>query len=121
MSNDRLIVLKEKFQQLKIELVGIGDLTTDVMKESVKKVSRSHSEIQSYFQSQILDMPISGASIEVEEKILSYYVELNKQFKLLGVDLNMLQVARNPDTWQQRQQQAIARLSTLIGYCEAII
>ncbi|WP_330482018.1 heterocyst frequency control protein PatD [Tumidithrix elongata] len=117
MGNNQYIFLKEKLEKLKEELGQVSDRDTN----SVKHLGQLHSEIQSFFQSQILDIPISSASSELEEKILSYYVELNKQLKLLGVDFTMLQVARNPTTWQQRQQQAIARLSTLISYCEALL
>jgi hypothetical protein len=117
MSTDRTILLKEKLENLKMELSQIGDRNPDL----TQKLGRSQGEIQLYFQSQILDLPIFAASSEIEAKIFAYYVELNKQIKLLGVDFNMLQVARNPTTWRQRQQQAIARLSTLISYCEAII
>ncbi|CAN1211020.1 Heterocyst frequency control protein PatD [Tumidithrix helvetica PCC 7403] len=115
--NNQYIFLKEKLEELKAKLGQVSERDAS----SVKSLGRSHGEIQSYFQAQILDFPISSRSSEIEEKILSYYVELNKQLKLLGVDFTMLQVARNPTTWQQRQQQAIARLSMLIGYCEALL
>lgn len=79
----------------------------------VKDWRRSHGEIQTFFQAQIVNTPI-----EITSHNLSVQVEIDKQLKMLGVDLTMLQTARSHDTWQKRHQQACDRLIRLQRYCE---
>jgi len=98
--------LKQQFETLKVEI--------SARQQSVKELVTLHSQAEAYFQTQILQA-------EHQDMALSYFVEINKQLKLLGVDLTMLQAARNPDTIEQRQKQAIGRLDLLIGYCVALL
>ena len=72
---------------------------------------RSHSEIQKFFQSKIIN-----TDLEVTPQNLSLQVEIDKQLKMLGVDLSMLQTARSPATWQKRHQQASDRCVLLDRY-----
>ncbi|NUN67674.1 hypothetical protein HCU40_23925 [Pseudanabaena biceps] len=51
-----------------------------------------------------------NTALEVTPQNLSLQVEIDKQLKMLGVDLTMLQTSRNPATWQKRHQQACDRL-----------
>lgn len=77
-------------------------------------------EFQQYFQSQLLDATGEESS-GVAEPIRSYTVEIDKQLRLLGIDLTFLQVARKSGTQEQRQQQIRDRLSLLLTYCDAVL
>ncbi|ELS32710.1 MULTISPECIES: heterocyst frequency control protein PatD [Pseudanabaena] len=79
----------------------------------VKEWMRSYGEIQSFFQTQIIN-----TALEISPQNLSLQVEIDKQLKMLGADLNLLQTARNPITWQKRHQQAGDRFVLLKRYCE---
>lgn len=79
----------------------------------VKNWQRSQQEIQTFFQTKIVN-----TDLEVTPQNLSLQVEIDKQLKMLGVDLTMLQTARNPTTWQKRHQQACDRLIRLQRYCD---
>jgi len=79
----------------------------------VKDWQRSHGEIQTFFQTQIVN-----TALEITSHNLSVQVEIDKQLKMLGVDLTMLQTARSPDTWQKRHQQSCDRLTKLQSYCK---
>ncbi len=74
---------------------------------------RSHSDIQKFFQAEIVN-----TNLEVTPQNLSLQVEIDKQLKMLGVDLTMLQTARSPATWQKRHQQACDRFVLLNRYGE---
>jgi len=74
---------------------------------------RSHSTIQNFFQTEIVN-----TDLEVTPPNFSLQVEIDKQLKMLGVDLTMLQTARNPVTWQKRHQQASDRFVLLRKYCQ---
>ncbi|MBD2178724.1 heterocyst frequency control protein PatD [Pseudanabaena sp. FACHB-1998] len=74
---------------------------------------RSLKEIQAFFQQQIVN-----TSLEVTPPHLSLQVEIDKQLKMLGVDLSMLQTSRSLATWQKRHQQISDRFVTLQKYCQ---
>lgn len=74
---------------------------------------RSHREIQAFFQTKIVN-----TELEVTPPNLSLQVEIDKQLKMLGVDLIVLQTVRNPATWQKRHQQASDRFVLLKKYCQ---
>jgi hypothetical protein len=76
-----------------------------------KDWQRSHRVIQNFFHTQIIN-----TELEVTAPHLSLQVEIDKQLKMLGVDLNMLQAVRNPATWEKRHQQAYERLVLLQRY-----
>lgn len=82
---------------------------------TVAKVwSRSLEEILHFFQAAIVN-----ANEQNQSPIpsISLQVEIDKQLKMLGVDLSMLQSARKFDTWQKRHRQAGDRLILLLRYC----
>ncbi|PZU97092.1 MAG: hypothetical protein DCE90_08125 [Pseudanabaena sp.] len=105
-------LISELSQQLDLLQSAIA-ICNELAPNLVKDWQRSHGEIQEFFQSQIVN-----TSIEITSHDLSVQVEIDKQLKMLGVDLTMLQTARNPDTWQKRHQQACDRLTRLQRYCE---
>jgi hypothetical protein len=117
----KYLSLKNQFEAIKERLAQ--NLTASGT-NSTKKLLTLHAQVQDFFQAQILDNPDrpedDRAQVD-EELILSHYVEINKQLRLLGADLTMLQAARNPDTFAQRQQQASDRLNMLISYCSALL
>jgi hypothetical protein len=72
---------------------------------------RSLSKIQIFFQSNLVN-----ANLEITPQNLSLQVEIDKQLKMLGVDLTMLQTSRSPTTWLKRHQQACDRFVLLDRY-----
>ena len=70
-------------------------------------------EIQNKFQTEIVN-----ANLELTAQNLSLQVEIDKQLKMLGMDLTMLQTSRSNTTWQKRHQQASDRLKLLQRYCQ---
>jgi adenine deaminase len=72
---------------------------------------RSHREVQAFFQSNLVN-----TNLEITPQNLSLQVEIDKQLKMLGVDLSMLQTARSSATWQKRHKQACDRFVLLDRY-----
>ena len=110
MSQEYLVLIHNLQAQLAV-LQGAIASQPKTSPEIVKDWQRSHSEIQSFFQSQIIN-----TDLEVTPQNLSLQVEIDKQLKMLGVDLAMLQTSRNPTTWQKRHQQASDRFVLLNRY-----
>jgi len=84
-----------------------------------------HNQIQKNFQTKIVNTSLgltSGLTSELTSELtpqnLSLQVEIDKQLKMLGVDLAMLQTSRSRETWQKRHRQASDRLILLERYCQ---
>ena len=79
----------------------------------VKDWQRSHDHIQAFFQTKIVN-----TDLEITPQNLSLQVEIDKQLKMIGVDLTMLQTSRSLTTWQKRHQQTSDRFILLQRYCQ---
>jgi len=79
------------------------------------------AELQLLFQDQILGLSIADLPLDVEQRVQSYQVEMNKQLRLLGMDVMFLRAARQAVTREQRRNQMNDRIGILIRYCEALL
>jgi hypothetical protein len=76
-------------------------------------------QLQQLFQSQILTLSSAGAHLP--QSLQSLQVEIDKQLRLLNMDLLFWQSAHRPETRQQRQTQMQNRLTLLGQYCAAVL
>lgn len=83
--------------------------------------ARSHlQQVQQLFQ-QILNLPWDELDPPMAAPAQAINIEINKQLRLLNMDLMFLSSARQAVTATQRQQQLLDRLTLLLRYCEAIL
>lgn len=97
-------------KQLEILQISIAP-QSEPASEIVKDWQRSLDEIQKFFQSKIIN-----TNLEIIPQNLSLQVEIDKQLKMLSVDLSMLQTSRSQATWQKRHRQACDRFALLNRY-----
>jgi hypothetical protein len=76
------------------------------------------NELQQIFKGRILSLNLDELKPELEQRVRSLQVEINKQLRLLGMDMMFLQAARQPETLQQRQNQILERVRMMQRYCE---
>ncbi|MBW4579676.1 MAG: heterocyst frequency control protein PatD [Tildeniella nuda ZEHNDER 1965/U140] len=87
-------------------------------------VVRLRSEVtalQRFCREQILSLQLDELSSDVQHWVQSYHVEIDKQLRLLEVDIVFLQAARQTVTTEQRRQQVRDRLATLQRYCDVLL
>lgn len=77
--------------------------------------------LQQLFRSQILSLPKDELPLTLQHRVQLYQVEIDKQLRLLGMDVLFLQSARQAVTLEQRCGQIRDRLHTLRRYCEALL
>jgi len=111
-SQDYVGLIQDLQSQLEVLQIAIAS-QVEPLPSLAKNWWRSHREIQAFFQTKIIN-----TDLEVTPPNLSLQVEIDKQLKMLGVDLSMLQTARSPATWQKRHQQASDRFVLLKKYCQ---
>ena len=100
------------------------EVLKDVLSQDT--VDRTHLKssvvkLQDFFQNQILTLDTGALEAGLEQQVQSFQVEMDKQLKLLGMDGQFLQAARQPATATQRLHQAQDRLSLLLRYCDALL
>ena len=101
--------LQKKLASLQTAIAAQSELAP----ETAKDWQRSHHVIQTFFQTKMVH-----TDLDITPPYLSLQVEIDKQLKMLGVDLTMLQTSRRPDTWQKRHQQTGDRFKLLYRYCQ---
>ncbi|XHX79342.1 MAG: heterocyst frequency control protein PatD [Stenomitos frigidus ULC029] len=79
------------------------------------------TNLQQLFRDQLLSLPMDAFSSTTQHWVQAHQVEIDKQLRLLGMDLLFLQGARQVATALQRRQQVCDRLDTLQRYCEALL
>lgn len=78
-------------------------------------------QVQQLFQQRILCLDNDDINSADASRLQSYLTEINKQMRLLGIDVMFLQAARQPATQEQRLVQLNSRIQTLIDYCKALL
>ena len=112
-SLDYLSLVRELQHRLQLWQQAIA-LSCQFDKAIAQEWKDSYEQIQDFFLREM----VNGNNGEITPQFLSLQVEINKQLKMLGVDLTMLQSSRSEATWQKRHQQISDRLNTLQKYCE---
>jgi hypothetical protein len=78
-------------------------------------------EAQQFFQKQIKSLDIEALESEMAYRSRSLQVEMDKQLRLLNMEVMFLQTARQLTTSQHRLGQIKERLRTLGEYCEVML
>lgn len=85
------------------------------------------SQIQPKFQTiqQVFQHCLNLSLDELEPaqaaQVQSFQTEINKQLRLLSMDIMFLRSARQSTTANQRQQQMSDRIDMLMRYCDALL
>ncbi len=101
-------------QRLQALLDGAGNVDRGVAVSAV-------SEVQQFFQSQVVCLPIEGLALADRSRTQSYNTELHKQLRLLTTDVMFLGSAKQGATQQQRLDRVCDRLATLLRYCDVLL
>jgi hypothetical protein len=104
-------VLREEIENLKSLLDQMRGLTD--VKVHIRNLERSHQHTQEFFQTQLLDQ-----ILPTEDDLIPYYVEINKQLRLLGADVSLLKTSRQ--SLNQRFDKAGDRITLLLTYCKSL-
>jgi hypothetical protein len=89
----------------------------DRLKEGVEHRSAAWTSAFAAVQQQAGIMAAEG----LDAKTQAYQTEINKQLRLLEMDLIRLKTAKQPDTIDQRWAGISDRVGLLVWYCEAVL
>ncbi len=111
---DRYASFGQAIQAFTTEFHQIQPLHRDQVKQWIQTCDRLQTEFQDHILTVDPDHP-------APDHHLPYYIEINKQLKLLAADLTLLQAARAIASWQTRHRQAVQRLTLLAQYCQQLL
>jgi hypothetical protein len=77
--------------------------------------------VQRLFREQVSALALDELVGAIAQRSQAYQVEMDKQLRLLALDVMFLQAAKQAATVQQRLKVVGDRLTTLIGYCDALL
>ena len=107
----------QAFQQSLIEL-----------QTNLSQADRSHSHLkqqvqtlQECFQQEILPLTEAIADPAQQGRLQAIQIEIDKQLRLLAMDMLFLQAARQSKTADQRCRQIGDRLTHLLNYCNSLL
>ena len=111
---------QEGYTQLKQTLIQLST-SVDAGAMSGGELNREITQLQSFFNQQVLSLPFAQLDGADLTRTQSYNTELHKQLRLLATDAMFLGSARQAATVEQRKRQLRDRLSTLVRYCDVLL
>jgi septum formation inhibitor MinC len=110
----------QRYEQFQQQLQTLHQTMTQP-EDDRPPLKASVASLQQFFQAEILTLNADELPVAIAHFVQSYQVEMDKQLRLLAMDAQFLQAARQAATASHRQQQIRDRLETLIRYCNAVL
>ncbi len=110
---------QQMYEDLRQQIQGLSAAIA-VNQPDPQRLQQQFLQCQQLFQ-QCMVRAGDELAQEVLPQVQAYEVELNKQFRLMGVDIMFLQSARQSATRTQRQAQLRDRLQLLLTYCDRVL
>ncbi|AFY56092.1 hypothetical protein Riv7116_3642 [Rivularia sp. PCC 7116] len=105
---------KQKYRAFKTLLRQLqADISSNLT--NAAELRQRLASLQSFFRADIVPLTTQYPTEQ------SYQTEMSKQLRLLQIDIMFFQGARQASTIKERIDALTERLTTLIGYCDAIL
>ena len=109
---------RQCYAQFRQELSSLVQQMTDVELSTTSLVAASQ-QLEWFFRERVSALDeLTGVDAHRSQ---AYQVEMDKQLRLLAVDVMFLKAAKQSVKQQQRLAAVRQRLHTLIGYCDALL
>lgn len=111
---------RDRYQAFSQRLLALEELVSQPECDCAALKSEA-LDIQKFFQTQISSLDLDVLEMDVGQRSSAVQVEMDKQLRLLNLDVMFLQTARRSTTQDQRMQQIKERLKILINYCQGLL
>lgn len=109
----------QTYQKLQHQVSGVSQAIAD--SEHSANLKASVANLQTFFQTHIWMLDLEELNPASAHQIRSFNVEIDKQLRLLSMDVMFLQAAKQPSTTDQRLNQMSDRLTLLLQYCNSLL
>lgn len=111
---------RDRYQEFSTALAYLQQSATNATSDPTS-LRQNFEHVQKLFHEKILSLDNDNLDPSVGSRVQSFLTELNKQMRLLGIDVMFLQASRQSATKEQRLVQIRSRIETLISYCNALL
>ncbi len=111
---------QQRYQEFLIALEQLLHTMTDANQER-EGIGEKFQHVKQVFSQQITSLTGDELDPEIEPRWRSFQTEIYRALRLLEMDMTFLQASRRSATANPRQAAISDRLSTLIGYCQALL
>lgn len=111
---------RDRYQEFFTAVVRLQQTAADANLDQTL-LRQGFEQLQQLFQQEILTLDSDNLDPAIISRMQSFLTELNKQMRLLSIDVTFLQASRQSATTQQRLVAIRSRIETLIGYCNALL
>ena len=111
---------RQRYEEFRQELSHLVERMMQ-FESNITALASESQKVQLFFRDQVATLALDQLTGGMAPRSQSYQVEMDKQLRLLAVDVMFLQTAKQAATVQQRLGAVGDRLQTLIGYCDALI
>ena len=120
-------MLPERYRQLCQEFRQLVELLTTIVNSLATHptapidptaLKAGLQELQQCFKQKLTAPDGNGPILEEDNQVRALWVEVDKQLRLLAMDITFLQSARQPATRSQRLGHIGDRLNRLLHYCD---
>lgn len=108
------------FQQALVQLQQVQKNPEGEPASTQMALQMAFQTVQRSFQ-QLLHLNWEQLDPSLVAKVQSVQTEINRQFRLLGMDMMYLQASRQSTTATQRRQQVSDRIESLIQFCQVLL
>ena len=109
----------QTYQQLQQQVTEVSQAIAE--SEHSADLRASVTNLQAFFQTYIRVLDLDELDPAVAHKVQSFNVEIDKQLRLLSMDVMFLQAAKQPSTAEQRLNHMRDRLTLLLRYCDGLL
>lgn len=109
----------QTYQTLEQQVAGINQAIAENNNSASLKIDVA--ALQAFFQTHIRTLNLDELDPALAHQVQSFNVEIDKQLRLLSMDVMFLQAARQATTTEQRLNQMRDRLTLLLRYCNGLL
>ncbi|MBM0742036.1 heterocyst frequency control protein PatD [Phormidium sp. CLA17] len=109
----------QTYQKLKQHVTEINQAIAQ--RTDVASLKASVADLQVFFKTHIRMLNSDELDAALAHQVQSFNVEIDKQLRLLSMDVMFLQAAKQASTADQRLNQMRDRLTLLLRYCDGLL
>ena len=110
----------QTYQTFEQEVVGLNRAISQSDTNSAS-LKATVTDLQTFFQTHIRILDLDELDPAMAHQVQSFNVEIDKQLRLLSMDVMFLQAAKQAATAEQRLNQMGDRLTLLLRYCNGLL
>lgn len=109
----------QTYQQLQQQVTEVSQAIAE--NKNSASLKATVADLQTFFQTHVWILDLDELDPAVAHQVQSFNVEIDKQLRLLSMDVMFLHAAKQATTTEQRLNHMRDRLTLLLRYCHGLL